>query len=127
MSCSSEEIPIFTRLQEVAERHLGPLVDQRHAFGDGGQLAALLEAAGIGDVAVETVTRTLRFADGAMFVRLNTMALVGMSGAAKAMSDEARAATVTAVVHDSADVLAAFSDGAAAVFAVSSNVAIGRG
>ena len=123
----AEEIPIFTRLQAVAERHLGPLVDQRHAFGDGGQLAALLEEAGIRDVAVETVTRPLRFDDGAMFVRLNTMALVGMSAAAKAMSDEARAATVTAVVGDSADVLAAFSDGAAAVFAVSSNVAIGRG
>jgi len=55
------------------------------------------------------------------------MALVGMSAAAKAMSEEARAATVSAIVRDSADVLTAFSDGAAAVFAVSSNVAVGRG
>ena len=62
-----------------------------------------------------------------MFVRLNTTALVGMSAAAKAMSDEARAATVSAIVHDSAEVLTAFSDGVAAVFDVGSNVAIGRG
>jgi ubiquinone/menaquinone biosynthesis C-methylase UbiE len=123
----TDEIPLFIRLQAVAERHLGPVVDQRYAFGDGGQLATLLKDAGIGDVTVETVTRTLRFDDGAMFVRLNAMALVGMSAAAKAMTDDARTATVSAIVRDSAEVLTAFSDGAAAVFDISSNVATGRG
>jgi ubiquinone/menaquinone biosynthesis C-methylase UbiE len=121
------EIAMFLQLQAVAERHLGPVVDQRHAFGDGGQLGALLEDAGIRDVRVETVTRTLRFDDGATFVRMNTMALVGMSAEAKAMTEEARAATVAAIVRDSADVLASFADGAAAVFDISSNVAIGHG
>ena len=122
-----DEMPMFRELQRVAERHLGPVVDQRHAFGDGEQLAALLRAAGIADVAVDTVTRALRFDDGATFVRLNTMALVGMSPAAKAMTDEARAAAVMAIVADSADVLRTFSDGSAAVFDISSNIATGRG
>ena len=76
---SADEVPIFGACSAVAERHLGPVVDQRHAFGDGDALAALLRDAGLHDVAVETVTRPLRFDDGATFVRLNTMALVGMS------------------------------------------------
>ncbi len=29
------EIPIFRQLQPVAERHIGAVIDQRHAFGDG--------------------------------------------------------------------------------------------
>ena len=122
----SAEIPTFEALQAVAERRLGPIVNQRHAFGDGAALRALLTDAGFADVAVDTVTRPLRFDDGAMFVRLNTMALVGMSAAAKAMTDEARAEVVAAIVADSAGVLATFSDGAAAVFDISSNIAIGR-
>ena len=120
------EVPIFGALQRVAERHLGPVVDQRHAFGDGDALAALLRDAGLHDVAVETVTRRLRFDDGATFVRLNTMALVGMSDRAKAMGDEVRAATVAAIVADSADAWRPFADGAAAVFDVSTNLATGR-
>jgi ubiquinone/menaquinone biosynthesis C-methylase UbiE len=123
----ADEIPMFRALQPVAERHLGPVVDQRHAFGDGGQLGGLLEDAGFGDVMVDTVTRRLRFDDGVGFVRMNTMALVGMSAAGKTMSDETRAATVAAIVADSADILRSFSDGAAAVFDISSNVATARG
>ncbi len=76
---------------------------------------------------VDTVTRTLRFDDGAVFVRMNVMALVGMSAAGKTMSDETRAATVAAIVADSAGILRRFSDGAAAVFDISSNVATARG
>ncbi len=50
-----------------------------------------------------------------------------MSAAGKTMSDEARAATVAAIVADSADILRRFSDGDAAVFDISSNVATARG
>jgi ubiquinone/menaquinone biosynthesis C-methylase UbiE len=123
----SGEIPMIDALQAVAERRLGPIVDHRHAFGDGGRLGELLTDAGFVDVAVDIVTRSLRFDDGATFVRLNTMALVGMSAAAKTMSDDARAEIVAAIVADSAGVLATFSDGAAAVFDISSNIATGRG
>lgn len=120
------EIPMFHVLQAIAERHLGPVVDQRHAFGDGEALAALLRAAGLDDVRVETVARTLRFAAGAAFVRLNTLALVGMSAAGKAMNEAVRTAVVDAIVADSAETLRAFADGPAVVFAISSNVATAR-
>ncbi|MGE0362474.1 MAG: class I SAM-dependent methyltransferase [Vicinamibacterales bacterium] len=120
------EIPMFHALQGIAERHLGPVADQRHAFGDGEALDALLRGAGLDDVRVETVTRTLRFDDGATFVRMNTMALVGMSAAGKTMDDAARAAVVNAIVADSAEVLRGFADGSAVVFAISSNVATAR-
>ena len=43
------------------------------------------------------------------------------------MSDEVRAATVAAIVADSADAWRPFADGAAAVFDVSTNLATGRG
>jgi SAM-dependent methyltransferase len=123
---SAGDIAIFAALQQVAERHLGPIVDQRHAFGDGAALGALLREGGLRDVTVATVDRTVRFADGVTFVRLNTMALVGMSAPGKAMSDEARAAAVAAIVADSTEAWRPFADGPAAAFVVSSNVAIGR-
>ena len=53
---SAAEVPLFAALQQVAERHLGPVADQRHGFGDGAALAALLRDAGLHDVTVETVT-----------------------------------------------------------------------
>jgi ubiquinone/menaquinone biosynthesis C-methylase UbiE len=124
---STAEIPMFEALQAEAERRLGPIVDQRYAFGDDAALGGLLSDAGIDDVKVETVTRSLRFDDGATFVRMNAMALVGMAAPAKAMTDDARAEVVSAIVADSAAVLARFSDGAAAVFDISSNIATGRG
>lgn len=124
---SVAEHPTFAALQAVAERHLGPIVDQRHTFGDGAELAALLAAAGFEDVDVTTVTQRHRFDDGAMFVRLNGMALVGMSAAGKTMTDEERKAAATAIAADSASVLAAMSDGPAAVLELSSNVAVARG
>src|SRR5699024_8492706 len=77
------EAPVFRETHRIAERHLGPIVDQRHALGDDRELARLLEQAGFDEVRCRTVTKTLRFADAATFARLNAMALVGMSGAAK--------------------------------------------
>jgi ubiquinone/menaquinone biosynthesis C-methylase UbiE len=123
----ASEIPFSAALQAEAERRLGPIVDQRYAFGDGAALGRLLDDAGFSDVKVDTVTRSLRFDDGAMFVRMNAMALVGMSASAKTLTDVARAELVGAIVADSAGVLAAVSDGAAAVFDISSNIATARG
>lgn len=122
-----DQVPMFSALHEVAERHLGPIVDQRHAFGDGAAVAALLTEAGLSDVVVDTVTHRHRFDDGAMFVRLNTMALVGMSAAGRTMGEDGKAATATAIARDSASVLAQHADGAAAVFDIGSTIATARG
>jgi ubiquinone/menaquinone biosynthesis C-methylase UbiE len=121
------ESPFFHRLLEVGERHVGPIVDQRHAYGDGDALGALLTEAGIGNVAVEIVSKTLRFPDGMVFARMNAMALVGMSKAAGAMDEPARAAAAAAIAADSVDVVAAFSDADGLAFDLPSNVATGHG
>ena len=51
---SVEEMPVFDALQRVAERHVGPIRDQRYAFGNAGALAELLTSAGFRDVHVAT-------------------------------------------------------------------------
>ena len=40
---SLSELPEFRALNEVAERHVGPISDSRHSFGDGQAMKALLE------------------------------------------------------------------------------------
>lgn len=122
-----EEIPLFRDLHRVAEQHLGPVVDQRHAFGDATAIERLFAEAGFNDIQVKTMARTIRFADGAVFARLNAMALVGMSPASKSMSDEARAETVATIAGDSASVLPSYAQGDGIAFEISTNVATARG
>ncbi len=122
-----QEIPCFLALHGVAERHIGPVVDQRHSFGDATALETLLVEAGFTDVRVETVSRPVHFADPAVFARMNAMALVGMSSASKTMNDEERVRAATAIATESAKTLEAFVDGEGVTFAISSNVATARG
>ncbi len=124
---SDDEIPFFRDLRRVAERHLGVVVDQRYSFGDAALLEALLRGAGFHDVRSRTVSRTIRFEDGAPFVRLNTMAFVGMSAAGKAMGDQERKRVVDVVVAESAPVLASYSDGTELAFGLSTNLATAKG
>jgi hypothetical protein len=118
-----EEIRLLRELRRVAERHLGAVADRRHSFGEAGPLEALLREAGFGDVRSKTLSRTIRFRDGSTFVRLNALALVGMSAASKEMSDEERGRTVAAIVRDSADVVLPYTDEAGLAFELSTNVA----
>src|SRR5579885_58266 len=46
---SDDEIPFFRERRRIAERHLGPIADQRHSFGDAAQLEAVLRDAGFGE------------------------------------------------------------------------------
>lgn len=85
---SLDEAPLLRELHGIAERHLGPIIDRRHAFGERGALEALLREAGLREIRIESASRRILFADGASFVRMNTMALLGMSSAAKAPAQE---------------------------------------
>jgi SAM-dependent methyltransferase len=123
----AEEIPMFRELQRVAERHLGPIVDARHSFGESEPLERLLVDAGFHHVEVETLSRVTRFEDGSLFLRLNTMAIVGMSAAAKAMPDEERARVVGAIMADSASVLPPFTDNQGLACEILTNVATAKG
>lgn len=122
-----EEIPLVRELRRVAERHLGAIIDRRHGFGEAGPLEALLRDAGFRDVRSKTVTRTIRFHDGSAFVRMNAMALVGMTAASRTMGDEERAGIVGAIASDSADVVRPHTDANGLAFELSTNVATARG
>lgn len=58
---------------------------------------------------------------------MNAMALVGMSAAAKEMSDEERAGIVAVIARDSADVAQAHTDEAGFAFDLTTSVATARG
>ncbi len=124
---SDDEIPLFRELRRVAESHLGAVADQRHSFGDAAQLEALLREAGFHDVRLKTISRTVRFDDGAPLLRLNTMALVGMSAVGKAMTDQERQAVVDAIVRESVPVLQPYTAGSGLAFELSTNLATAKG
>ncbi|MCC7178476.1 MAG: methyltransferase domain-containing protein [Acidobacteria bacterium] len=124
---SLDDAPIFRELQEVAERFVGPITDQRHSFGDPDALAGLLMNAGLSDVHVEPMTRTIRFNEGPRFVRLNAMALVGMSQAGKGMTDDERARVVDSIVTESRSVAARYAEGIGLAFDIGANVGTARG
>ena len=122
-----EETPLFRDTYRVAEQRLGPFVDRRHSFGDPSALERLIANAGFEEVRVQTLTRTIRFADPIMFLRLNTMALVGMSPASSSMNDDERATVAAAIVEDSNDVVRQYSSSEGLAFEVGTNVATARG
>lgn len=88
--CSLEDTPGMRELNAVAERHVGPIVDSRHSLGEGNGLKRLLVDAGFHRVEVNTHAHDVQFADGALFARLNAMAVIGMSEKGKAMSETER-------------------------------------
>lgn len=123
---SDDEIPFFLELRRVGERHLGAVADQRYSFGNPAPLEALLRDAGFHEIRSQTVLRRIRFEDGAPFVRLNAMALVGMSAAGKAMGDAERRSVLDAIEGDSLPVLQNYRDGAGVAFELSTNLATAR-
>ncbi len=118
-----EEIPLLRELRRVAERHLGAIVDRRHSFGETGPLEALLGEAGFRGVRSKTLSRIIRFRDGSVFVRLNAMALLGMSAASREMSDEERGRILAAVTRDSAEVAQPYTDETGLAFQLRTSVA----
>lgn len=124
---SDEEIPFFRELRHVAERHLGAISDQRYGFGDAAMLERLLRDAGFNEVRSKVLSRTIRFEDGSTFLRLNTMALAGMSAAGKAMSDQERQDRVEEIINDSLSIQQSYTDGSALAFELLTNLAMATG
>lgn len=120
-----DEVPLVRDLQRVAERHVGPIVDQRHSLGDADAIRTLLADGGFQAIRIETVVRQVRMS-GDVFARLNAMAVVGMSAAGKTMNDEQRGQAVAAVTTDSVDALQPYMEGNDLVFEIGSNIAVAR-
>jgi hypothetical protein len=60
------------------------------------------------------------------FARLNAMAVVGMSAAAKTLDDEQRAQAIARITADSLGALQPYVEGDDLVFDIGSNVAVAR-
>lgn len=123
---SDEESPFLHELRRVAERHLGPIQDQRYNFSEAA-LEAFIRDAGFKNARVKTISRRIHFDDGEQFVRLNSMAFVGLTAAGKGMDEAQRRQAVDAIVTDSAAVLKSHSKGSAVDFDLRTNVATARG
>jgi ubiquinone/menaquinone biosynthesis C-methylase UbiE len=121
-----EEAPVFREAHRVAERILGPVHDQRHALGDERELGSLLGEAGFLEVRVRTATVTLRFSDPATLARMNAMALVGMSAAAKTLDEAGRERAIASIAAESLEAFAAHVRSGELVFETASNVATAR-
>ena len=118
-----EEIPAGNALRRAAEQHVGPIEDRRHGFGDGALLETLLRDAGFRGIRTRTVSHTIRFEDGSVFVRLNAMALVGMSARSKELSEEERERIVDVIARDGAEVVSPYIEGSALAFELAANIA----
>jgi len=124
---ADDEIPFMRELRRVAERHLGPVEDQRHGYGDAAALAALLWDAGFSEVRSRAISRIIRFPADTWFLRGNAMALVGMSAAGKAMDEQTRRGVVDAIVSESEPVRERYIDGSEIAFEFSTNLATAKG
>jgi ubiquinone/menaquinone biosynthesis C-methylase UbiE len=121
------EIPFFRELREVAERHLGDIVDGRHSFGETAPLEALLWNGGFREVQSKTISLTIRFDGDAPILRLNTMALVGMSAKGKTLDDQQRGKVLDAIMRESEPVLQRYANGSGLAFELSTNLATAKG
>ena len=121
--CSLEDTPAVRDLNAVAERHVGRIVDSRHSFGDGTALKDLLVDAGFSGVNVETAAHDVRFPDGALFARLNAMAVIGMSERGKAMGEAERGELAGRIAAESADVIANATKHGMFVLPLATNIA----
>jgi len=121
-----EEFPLLRELRRVAERHLGPIADRRHCLGDAELLHSLLREAGFREVESKTVPRTVRFRDGSVFLRLNAMALVGMSAGSKGMDEEERQRMAAAIAREGGDAAGPYTDQNGLAFELSANLATAR-
>lgn len=119
-----EEFAVLHRLREVAERRLGPIADRRHGLGEPAPLESELRDAGFRDVISRRYERTVRFADGLAFVRMNAMALVGMSARSGELSDEERQGIVAAISADSAELVRRHTDERGFAYEIGTNVVL---
>jgi SAM-dependent methyltransferase len=122
--CSLEDLPGMRDLNAVAERHVGPVVDSRHSFGGRTALRSLLVHAGFSRMNVETLAHDVQFSDGALFARLNAMAVLGMSEKGKAMSEAERGELAGRIAAESQNIVAKARRNGMFVLPLASNLAI---
>lgn len=120
---SLQDIPAALELNEIAERHVGPIVDSRHSFGKADDLRALLTDGGFHAASVEVFSHDVRFPDGTLFATLNAMAVIGMTERGKKLNERERGALAGQIAADSHAVVARYTKGGQFVIPLSTNIA----
>ena len=123
---SLQDIPAALELNEIAERHVGPIVDSRHSFGNAADLQALLTDNGFHDCRVETFSHDVRFSDGALFATLNAMAVIGMTEKGKKLNEAQRGELAGRIAAESHAVIARYRKQGEFVIPLSTNIATAR-
>ena len=123
---SLQDIPALLELNQIAERHVGPIVDSRHSFGNAESLRTLLIDHGFHDVKVETFSHDVRFSDGRLFARLNAMAVIGMTETGKKMNEGERSELAGRIGAESQAVIARYTKQGEFVMPLSTNIATAR-
>ena len=122
--CSLEETPGMAGLNAVVERHVGPIADSRHSFGDSEAMKKLLEDGGFRDVIVDRYAHDVQFTDGSLFARLNAMAAIGMSDEGKALSEAERSELASRIAEESQDLVAGATRNGVFVIRLTSTIAL---
>ncbi len=123
---SLRDIPGALELNEVAERHVGPIVDSRHSFGNAADLQALLTDNGFHDCRVDPFSHDVRFSDGALFATLNAMAVIGMTEKGKKLNEGERGELAGKIAAESQAVIARYTKQGEFVIPLSTNIATAR-
>jgi ubiquinone/menaquinone biosynthesis C-methylase UbiE len=123
---SIQDIPAALELNEIAERHVGPIVDSRHSFGSADSLRALLTDSGFHNVNVETFSHDVRFSDGTLFATLNAMAVIGMTERGKKLNEGERGELAGQIAAESHTVIARYTKNGEFVMPLSTNLATAR-
>ena len=123
---SLQDLPAALELNNIAERHVGQIVDVRHSLGSADALKSLLTDAGFQDVRVDLFSHDVRFSDGPLYARLNATAVVGMSEKGKGMSEAERLEVAGRIAADSQDAIARYTKNGEWVFPLTANIATAR-
>jgi hypothetical protein len=81
---------------------------------------------GFEHVRVESAALTIRFAEPALFIHLNSNAVVGMSAGSATMTDDERASLSDLVAQDRAKVVRRYTHAEGFAFELGANVATAR-
>ena len=121
-----QDLPVALELNDIAERHVGKIVDMRHSFGTPDHVKALLADAGFHDVRVDTFSHDVRFDDGALYARLNAMAVIGMSEKGKTLNEAERSELAARIAADSQGAITRSTKNGALVIPLTTNIATAR-
>jgi ubiquinone/menaquinone biosynthesis C-methylase UbiE len=121
-----QDLPAAREFNDVAERRVGKIVDLRHSFGDPDALRELLAQGGFQDIRVGTFSHDVLFSDGALYARLNAMAVIGMTEKGKTMNEAERSEMAARIGADSQQIVDRRTANGTFVFPLETNIAVAR-